>query len=165
MYPVSLLVLVTVVCLCQSLPLNDVLAPQTLGKNESFWRECGTKHVKINDIEIEGCDGTPCKIRKGTNITVTIKFTPDQSYKDLINMACADMQVACVSFVFPNARVCNDLVNATCPMEKKREYTEKVVFPMKEGFPTVRVSTRWTIDDPYRQDEMEACFMLDLDIS
>ena len=80
-------------------------------------------------------------------------------------MACADMRVACVSFVFPNARVCNDLVNTTCPMEKKREYTEKVVLPMKEGFPTVRVSTRWTLDDPYRQDEMEACITLDVDIS
>ena len=71
-------------CLCQSLPLNDVLAPQTVGKNESFWRGCGTKHVKINDVEIEGCDGAPCNIRKGTDVNVTIRFTPDQGVAQLL---------------------------------------------------------------------------------
>ncbi|CAI8032202.1 hypothetical protein GBAR_LOCUS18227, partial [Geodia barretti] len=40
------------------------------------WTDCGSTHVKINNVHVKNCCASPCKLVLGQNTTISFTFTP-----------------------------------------------------------------------------------------
>ncbi|KAG5454507.1 Phosphatidylglycerol/phosphatidylinositol transfer protein [Clonorchis sinensis] len=98
-----------------------ILFTSDFGDAVSF-RDCGSTNVVVTEVDISPCDGEPCKLVKGTSVTLRIRFRGlariipgGERFEGSI-----DGEPATISF--PPNGVCSRL-NPPCPIQPGQSYT------------------------------------------
>ena len=105
MYPTLVVVLFIVAQTCVSLPL----------KATQIYTTCPSYSGSITNVELSGCEATPCYLQRGTTATIKIDFHSNTRVTDLrLNIYAVTMGI---DFPFISEHeVCSNL-NSSCPIE------------------------------------------------
>lgn len=52
-----------------------ILASLLISSNAIRIKDCGSMHGKVRSVTVAGCDNTPCLLRTGTDVSLTVDFT------------------------------------------------------------------------------------------
>ena len=94
----------------------------------------GSTDIKVDSITIPGCCASPCVIKKGSNISVTLNFTTDKNYTTMTQKACGEFGPTCVTLPTLDTKLCDFL---TCPVTTGKMNTAKVQLPVQKTYPSV----------------------------
>nr|WJJ70412.1 venom protein U-MPTX.6-Mc26 [Megalopyge crispata] len=106
-----------------------------------------------NSVEISDCPKSPCLLKRGTNKSVSITFTPTKNIKDLI--AHVEANIGGVVSPFPGfdgTSVCDkiqteDGQKASCPLKAGTRYVYKDSFQVFKSYPKVEPIVHWALQD------------------
>lgn len=137
---------------------------------------CVIGHLAANKVEVHGCkskDGTygnidvspcpeqPCKFKKGTNITLSVDFTPYVDIYKLTSKIHGKIGPIWVPFPFGHSDACKDQ-GFTCPLKKGKTYTLKSTLYVKSAYPAVELDVKWEDQDQNEEDVL--CWILPAEI-
>nr|XP_022917776.1 epididymal secretory protein E1 [Onthophagus taurus] len=113
-------------------------------------------------VSVSSCTKAPCKLKKGTQSLVTMKFTPEKDLKRLRNTVFAN--IAGLPFPFigvDNTNACGQIfeadgtTKAACPLKAGVEYQYKNNIDVLPIYPTVKVVVHWGLTSEFGD---EICF-------
>ena len=107
MYPQLILVLFLVAQNCVSLPL----------KPTQIYNTCHYSGF-VTNVEISGCEVTPCSLQRGTTVNIKINFHSNTPIKDLRMTISGVMRGIKIPFI-RNKEICSNL-NTLCPIEQTK---------------------------------------------
>jgi len=111
----------------------------------------GGPHPLSDNYDIIGCIKPPCKLKRNTNATIELKFTPTEdvaSVKNTVHAIIAgipfpfigvDGTDACSKIFLPDGST------AGCPLKAGQEYVYKNTFKVLEIYPKLRLVVHWAI--------------------
>nr|QJI08244.1 Niemann Pick type C [Histia rhodope] len=117
-------------------------------------RQCPGKSIANleNNVDVVGCNKTPCRLIKGKDQYVNLKFVPENNYKNIKNHVTADLGLGIpVPFVGVDGNsICDKLYSEdgqkeSCPVTAGRTYVYKDSFPVYEVYPELEVTVHWAI--------------------
>ena len=126
--------------------------------NCSSWKSCGGTGVKINSFSLDGCSGDSdvCQLKRSTNLTMAITFTPQKNF-DVLNVT-VDATLALVHKKFPGPKsdICSHR-NISCPMKQYKKQTLVFNIYLPDSYPLfILVDTKWSIKSS--GGRLEGCF-------
>ncbi|XP_013135790.1 PREDICTED: ecdysteroid-regulated 16 kDa protein-like [Papilio polytes] len=117
----------------------------------------GPERVIASLVEIQPCKKLPCKLKKGTEQFITIEFTPDTDFHDIINKVSAHVFGVNVPFIgVDGISICNKVFTesdekAACPLKAGKKYIYKDSFPILSFYPTIAVQVRWALQSKNKE--------------
>ena len=90
--------------------------------------------MRISGVFIPNCCIVPCVIDRGTNVSMRVDFTVDKTYSTMTLRECTEFGAdECVG-----PELSWDFCRfTTCPIEKKKQYSAKVILPVDKTSPPV----------------------------
>ena len=116
-------------------------------------KNCGPKDAVINSVDITPCEKQPCKLYKGTNVTMTINFKANTEQASLKAKVCGKIGPACVPFPLPKPDVCESI---ECPVPADSTNSYSITLPIQYSFPTMNVLGRINLVNENKVDFL--CF-------
>uniref|UniRef100_A0A224XZQ1 Putative major epididymal secretory protein he1 n=1 Tax=Panstrongylus lignarius TaxID=156445 RepID=A0A224XZQ1_9HEMI len=129
-------------------------------------RQCQFIQGKVaNDsVTISACEAAPCKLRKKSDVLVSVKFTPENDIEKFVTL----VHIKLVGIPFPfigvdGVSACGKVfemdgkTKASCPLKKGKQYIYQNSFKVLELYPTVRGVVHWSLHDAERKVDV-ACF-------
>ncbi|CAI8032201.1 NPC intracellular cholesterol transporter 2 [Geodia barretti] len=154
------LLLVAAVAVTGPLVLNGSFAPG-VGECKTPWKDCGSTGLKINNVIVQDCCSSPCKVKLGSDTKFSFTFTPNQDYTYLNQSVCGELATACIKF--PNETfgyMCHCpgcTLEPPCPFKANRMENVTVEVPLSASFPKdLEVFAQWRITDP--DNKRVGCF-------
>ncbi|XP_014372013.2 ecdysteroid-regulated 16 kDa protein [Papilio machaon] len=104
-------------------------------------------------IQVIPCGRSSCKLQKGTNTTVVLKFKPEREVKTLVNEVYAKIGNLPLPFLgVTGVSACPQVTRvdgtpAPCPLAAGEEYVYTNVFPIESFYPTVNLRVHWELKD------------------
>ena len=126
------------------------------------WEFCGGTAVKVNTVKVEECPASEdtCQLKRATNQTIYITFTPLNDFKMLNLTVKAKVAVFDRDFPLSDGNVCH--IGAHCPLESHNEQTIRVDVYLPEDYPMVRTSTEWNFLSA--DGNLQGCFKITFQI-
>ncbi|XP_077996672.1 NPC intracellular cholesterol transporter 2 homolog a-like [Glandiceps talaboti] len=115
------------------------------------FKDCGSKSGKAATVEVDPCPQQPCVLKRGTNETVKITFTPNKAItaiKAVVHGIIADVPVP---FPLPNPDGCKDS-GLACPLTPNKSYTYVDVLEIKTIYPALQLTIKWELQDQNGDD-------------
>ncbi|XP_068619046.1 ecdysteroid-regulated 16 kDa protein-like [Battus philenor] len=112
-------------------------------------------------IQVIPCGKKSCKLRKGTNTTVVLKFKPEFDVKTLVNEVYATVAGLPLPFLgVTGSSACpqvtrSDGTPASCPLTAGEEFIYTNVFPIEPFYPNTDLRVHWALKDG---DKSVICF-------
>ncbi|RNA31949.1 epididymal secretory E1 [Brachionus plicatilis] len=107
-----------------------------ISKAQLDFKDCGSKNGAVKSIEVEGCTETPCKLIRGKNANVKIKFIPTISTITLRPRFTATVSGFSLNFSLDENDGC--LLGASCPADRNVENQIEFSVPILNSFPIVK---------------------------
>ena len=133
-----------------------VSAAQTTFINCTGETTVGT--VVVTKVYIPGCTTPPCRIKRGTNATVTFYFTPTQDFDDLFVKVDGKIAGILINFPLPQGDMCK--LGTTCPIKAKVPNQASFTVVVKSSYPAITAPVYVFIDDT--KSNKEGCFEVEL---
>ena len=130
----------------------------SLVANCSSWKTCGGKGVKIESFTLDGCSSASdvCQLKRSTNLTMSITFTPQKDFKMLnVTVSAKIATVVHRDFPGPKNNIC-DLRNVICPMKQHLQQTLSFNIYLSDDYPLLRINTMWNFKSS--SGVKEGCF-------
>ncbi|PZC80876.1 NPC intracellular cholesterol transporter 2 [Helicoverpa armigera] len=129
-----------------------VLAASAVATNV---RQCPGKSIEnlSDNVQLSPCQKPPCKLKKGTDQSITINFTPETDIKDVVNKVSADVAGINLPFVGVDGNsICDKIFTesgekASCPVKAGTKYTYKDSFPVYAFYPSLKVKVHWALSN------------------
>ncbi|XP_070172290.1 NPC intracellular cholesterol transporter 2 [Polyergus mexicanus] len=115
------------------------------------------------ELRIEGCDGSPCIIYKGTNLTAQWDFVANADAKSLVPRVMVSIMGATVPYPYPEQDACKSLINGECPLKKDAEVTYNLEMPISKKYPTVTINIEFSLVDENKN--VQVCFNMDVKVT
>ncbi|XP_046627636.1 NPC intracellular cholesterol transporter 2 homolog a-like [Neodiprion virginianus] len=126
--------------------------------------KCGTNDPfpDSNTVKIANCGEPPCFLKKGTIVSVELKFKPTRNVNTLTTKATGALNGG-----FPQpfesvdgSNACDYIFDVSgskvdCPLTKDTEYIYKRRFPISRKYPVTNVNVHWALVE---NNEDIACF-------
>ncbi|XP_014291239.1 NPC intracellular cholesterol transporter 2 homolog a [Halyomorpha halys] len=122
--------------------------------------DCGSKFGQFTDIAVTDCDPPNtayCKLNRGTNATLTVKFTPNEDITEVTAVVHGILGGVPIPFNLPNPNCCKES-GLQCPLEKNQQYTYVATLPVLGSYPRVKVTVKWELQTNDKKDII--CFEL-----
>ncbi|CAH0690208.1 unnamed protein product [Spodoptera exigua] len=103
------------------------------------------------NVQLSPCTKPPCRLKKGSNQSITIKFTPDKDLSDVKTGVTANVQGLVVPFVGVDGNSICDKVflengdKASCPLKSGTTYLYKDSFHIYAFYPSIAVKVHWEL--------------------
>nr|QJI08243.1 Niemann Pick type C [Histia rhodope] len=139
--------------------LYIVFAILLASANAKFYRDCGTKLATVENVGVSGCkdSATQCVLRRNTNATISIEFTPTQELKAVEAVVHGILMNLPVPFPLPQPDACKDS-GLTCPLAANQKVKYVTSLPILKSYPQITVDVKWELltDD----DEEVLCVII-----
>ncbi|GJQ80222.1 hypothetical protein Trydic_g23797 [Trypoxylus dichotomus] len=121
----------------------------------AIYQQCANgKTVENLDekISVSRCTKAPCRLKKGTQVDVTMKFKTDNDVKKIRNLVYAN--IAGIPFPFigvdntsacPNIYEADGKTKASCPLKGGKEYQYKSKIDVLDIYPRIKVVVHWEL--------------------
>ncbi|CAG4961473.1 unnamed protein product [Colias eurytheme] len=103
-----------------------------------FYKDCGSKLATVQDVGITGCapDAKECVLKRNTNATISIDFTPNMDVKAIDTVVHGGL---------------------TCPIKSGEKQAYRATLPVLKSYPKVKVDVKWEL----KSDEGDlVCIMI-----
>uniref|UniRef100_A0A6B2EAJ0 Putative major epididymal secretory protein he1 n=1 Tax=Phlebotomus kandelakii TaxID=1109342 RepID=A0A6B2EAJ0_9DIPT len=117
-------------------------------------QNCGSKAGSFSKVEVTNCkidDGAPCVLKRNTNVTIMIEFTPDKECDELTAVVHGDLLGVDVPFPISNPNACQSS-GVHCPVENGTTYSYTATLPVLKSYPKVKVNVKWELQDANKDD-------------
>ncbi|XP_059045099.1 ecdysteroid-regulated 16 kDa protein [Achroia grisella] len=124
-----------------------------------FYTDCGSPLASIEKIEVSGCndDAKECVLRRNTNVTISIEFTPSKDIDSLVTEVHGVIMNLPVPFPLPQPNACQD-TGLKCPLKAGTKVSYKATLPVLKSYPKVKVDVKWELKT--EEDEDVVCILL-----
>lgn len=111
-------------------------------------------------VDVEGCEKTPCKLKRGTNVDFHVAFNADAAAQALSPKVVAHVQGLDVPYPLPPdfSDACKHLTFGQCPLTHNSEAKYEISFPVKKEFPAVFVIVEYSLVN--EKKEVVTCFQV-----
>ncbi|XP_053614091.1 NPC intracellular cholesterol transporter 2 [Plodia interpunctella] len=119
------------------------------------------------NVKLSPCKRSPCKLKKGTNQHISVKFTPENDIKEVKNHVTAEVFGVPLPFVgVDGVSICSKIFNedgspAACPLRAGNNYTYKDSFPVLSFYPTLQAKVHWALMEGQKEF---VCFEIPVNI-
>ncbi|XP_015120673.1 NPC intracellular cholesterol transporter 2 [Diachasma alloeum] len=110
-------------------------------------------------LRVKGCDKTPCKFAKGTNVEAEWDFNVVADTDDLKPIVKARALGITVNYPLPEQDACKSLTNGECPLEKGELISYGLKMPILKAYPNVDLHLTFSLVD--QKENVHVCFELD----
>ncbi|GLH14267.1 Ecdysteroid-regulated 16 kDa protein [Gryllus bimaculatus] len=114
-------------------------------------KDCGSKEGKLAKVSLSCSGDTECILKRNSNVTITMQFTPLEDVKELTALVHGIIEGLPVPFPLPNPNACEDS-GIQCPLKKGNVYNYSAHFFVKHSYPKVRVTVKWEMKDENKND-------------
>ncbi|RZF42476.1 hypothetical protein LSTR_LSTR004395 [Laodelphax striatellus] len=128
------------------------------------------KTVAEGSVNVSTCEKLPCKLKHGTEVTIEMRFTPEENVTSVSNNIFAYVASIPLPWIGQDGlRVCDKIYNedgatlANCPLTAGKEYLYKNSFDILRIYPTIPVKVHWALLDQKRK--ALTCFEMDARIT
>ncbi|XP_064602970.1 NPC intracellular cholesterol transporter 2-like [Liolophura sinensis] len=125
------------------------------------YKDCGSAKGKINSVDLSPCPSEPCYLKKGTNVSLTVKFTSNEAAPKLTTVVHGILAGVPVPFPVPNPDGCTNS-GITCPIANGQTYSYTAILPVLSSYPSVKVVVQWELKDENTDDVF--CFAVPVEI-
>ncbi|CAH1393842.1 unnamed protein product [Nezara viridula] len=122
--------------------------------------DCGSQLGQFTNIAVTNCDPTTsayCKLKRGTNVTLTVKFTPNQDITEVKAVVHGILGGVPIPFNLPNPDGCKES-GIQCPLVKNENYSYISELPVLNVYPKVKLQVKWELQTEEKEDIV--CFEL-----
>ncbi|CAL8093908.1 unnamed protein product [Calicophoron daubneyi] len=138
-----------------------LLLPMVLGA-PSKYKDCGSTKGRLIGIDVEPCETSPCKLYRGEDAQLKVKFHVDEEVADGKVKVYGVFAGIPVPFPLDDDKVCH-MVKPSCPLiPSVSEYTYLLKLPIREIYPPVKVNVKWTMED--KSSNLVLCALMPLEI-
>ncbi|XP_050344377.1 ecdysteroid-regulated 16 kDa protein-like [Nymphalis io] len=118
-----------------------------------FYTDCGSKLATIQKVEISGCaeDAKECTLRRNTNVSISIDFTPSVDAKALETVVHGIIMNLPVPFPLPQPDACKDS-GLVCPIKSGEKVSYRSTMPILKSYPKVKVGVKWEMQNDEEED-------------
>ncbi len=122
------------------------------------WKSCGGVGVKINTFSLEGCSvsSDACQLKRASNQTMKITFTPLREFKILNLTVDAVVGIVHKEFPFVEGNICESSRNIKCPLKDHFEQSMAASVYLPDKYPIIRITTTWKFLSS--DGTLEGCF-------
>nr|XP_012215343.1 PREDICTED: protein NPC2 homolog [Linepithema humile] len=123
-----------------------------------IFEDCGSEVGKFNEVSISSCDLSQekCSLIRGTEIRVSLKFTPSKDVAKIEARAFGVLLDVPVPFPLEKPELCKDPdSNLKCPLKKDQEVEYKASFSVDKKVPALSVDVMWEFRN--QDDEKILC--------
>ncbi|XP_045451850.1 ecdysteroid-regulated 16 kDa protein-like [Melitaea cinxia] len=124
-----------------------------------FYSDCGSKLATVQDVFFKDCaaDAKECVIKRNSNLTVSIEFTPSVETKTLEAVVHGIIMNLPVPFPLPQPDACMDS-GLVCPIKSGEKVTYKATMPVLKSYPKVKVDIKLELKNS--DDEDLVCIIM-----
>ncbi|XP_052748863.1 ecdysteroid-regulated 16 kDa protein [Galleria mellonella] len=124
-----------------------------------FYTDCGSPLASIESVEVSGCkdDAKECILRRNTNASISITFTPSKDIKSLVTEVHGVIMNLPVPFPLPQPNACQD-TGLVCPLKAGTKASYKATLPVLKSYPKVKVDVKWELKT--EDDEDVVCILI-----
>uniref|UniRef100_A0A1L8E2Z2 Putative major epididymal secretory protein he1 n=1 Tax=Nyssomyia neivai TaxID=330878 RepID=A0A1L8E2Z2_9DIPT len=121
--------------------------------NESIFRDCGSKAGSFSKVEVTNCnpDQPPCILKRNTNATISIEFTPTIECSAITAVVHGDLMGVSVPFPISNPNACTSS-GVDCPVKAGTKYLYTATLPVLKSYPKVKVDVKWELKNAHNDD-------------
>lgn len=96
---------------------------------------------KLISVDLTPCPSQPCVFHKGTNVTATIKFSPDLMVPDGTLEVFGIIFGIKTHFPLPHPNACENH-GLVCPLKSGVTYSLELTLPIKPYYPTIHLNAQ-----------------------
>ena len=122
-----------------------ILISLAYGKTVKY-ADCGSTKSVVSSVDINPCDAEPCVLHKGTNVSVSIEFTPNEDVTAGKAVVHGIIMHVPAPFPLPDADLCK-FSSPTCPLKAGQKYVYKNNLEVKSIYPSLRLVVQWELKD------------------
>ncbi|KAL7295499.1 hypothetical protein TKK_0011146 [Trichogramma kaykai] len=110
--------------------------------------------LKDDTVQIADCEDPPCQLKKGTDVNILYRFTPEQDVHSLKLSVQASMLFG-ITLPFigvDGSDICDKIYLASetdqkvaCPLAQGVDYIYKDSFPIKSYYPSISTTVYWAL--------------------
>ncbi|KAL0878740.1 hypothetical protein ABMA27_003788 [Loxostege sticticalis] len=111
-----------------------------------FYTDCGSKLATVESVGVSGCadDAKECILKRNTNATITIDFTPSQDVSSIETEVHGVIMDLPVPFPISQPDACKGN-GLSCPLKAGEKANYKTTLPVLKSYPKVRVTVKWEL--------------------
>ncbi|XP_059620201.1 NPC intracellular cholesterol transporter 2 homolog a [Phlebotomus argentipes] len=116
-------------------------------------QDCGSKAGSFSKVEVTNCnmDAPPCILKRNSNVTISIEFTPDIECNDVTAVVHGDLLGVQVPFPISNPNACQS-PGVDCPIQPQTTYSYTATLPVLKSYPKVKVNVKWELQNAKKDD-------------
>ncbi|XP_011876344.1 PREDICTED: epididymal secretory protein E1 [Vollenhovia emeryi] len=111
-------------------------------------------------LRVDGCDSSPCKLHRGTDLTAQWDFVANADAKTLKPRVRVTIMGVTIDYPYPEQDACKSLTNGKCPLSKGDEATYNLKMPISESYPSITLTIEFALVDE-NDNNVQVCFKLD----
>ncbi|KAJ2951718.1 hypothetical protein O0L34_g13882 [Tuta absoluta] len=122
------------------------LAVLLAGAEAKFYSDCGSKLASVQNVGVSGCaeDARECVLKRNTNTTITIEFTPSSDVKSIETEVHGIIMNLPVPFPLSQPDACLDN-GLSCPLKGGEKALYRTSLPVLKSYPKVKVDVKWQL--------------------
>lgn len=110
------------------------------------YKICDSKLGVATNVTVSGCDSSPCILKKGSSIKITVDFVSHADVEEVKDAVSGIIGKIPVPFPTPHPNACTTK-GISCPLKKGQNYTYTSSTPVSASYPDLRLIVRWAIKD------------------
>ncbi|KYM97617.1 Epididymal secretory protein E1, partial [Cyphomyrmex costatus] len=116
-----------------------------------------------DSLTVDGCNGSPCDIHRGTNLTAHWDFKAIADAEKLITRVKVTIMGATVPYPYPYPNACESLTNSKCPLKKGDKVTYNLFMPISKLYPPASMTIEFALVD--EKSNVQVCFKLNAQVA
>ncbi|XP_063982037.1 NPC intracellular cholesterol transporter 2-like [Diachasmimorpha longicaudata] len=121
--------------------------------------KCKTGGPPPESLRIKGCNTTPCKFIKGTDIKAEWDFNVVADTDDLHPKVLVKVAGFTIDYPLPEQDACKSLTNGECPLEKGELVSYGLKMPILKMYPSTKLHLTFSLVDQHKNTQV--CFEVD----
>ncbi|XP_012533990.1 NPC intracellular cholesterol transporter 2 [Monomorium pharaonis] len=110
-------------------------------------------------LRVEGCDSSPCKLYRGTDLNAQWDFVANADAESLKPRVKVTFAGITIEYPYPEQDACKSLTNGECPLSEGDEATYNLKMPISELYPSLSMTIEFGLID--ENDNAQVCFLVD----
>jgi len=110
-------------------------------------------------LRVEGCDSSPCKFYRGTDLLAQWDFAANANAESLKPRVKVTIMGVTIDYPYPEQDACKSLTKGKCPLSKGDEATYNLKMPIAKSYPSVSMTIQFSLVD--ENDNVQVCFKVD----
>lgn len=121
----------------------------------------GSSQKAPTKVIVDGCDSTPCRVKKGNDLNVEIHFTTASSVSSLKPQLSAKVFGIKMPLSVPKdlQNACENLKEGKCPLSSNQDVIYSVKLPILKSYPAMKTEIEMNLVG--ENGKSHTCFRLD----